>query len=466
MNPSKRNESPSLQVPKTSQNVYKVLRKLEENRKKTQNSSSAAKYSYTPSYTPRTTTYTPTSSTYTPSSSTYSTYVPTYKYTPSYQPTIKSKTAWSDASASTTAPTTTTTPPTTAKTDSRSSSPTPSYTYENYLKKLQKLESTTDSSAVSRTAGSPATTSTTPQTSTLTPTSAPTSTSTTTTTTTAATSRSQTPVITSRPSSSSKPRRSKSVEFGKRTVSEIPVKSSECKFEILNVSNIFNASALKSIDDKLKSSGLFDNYMSLLFVFDSSNSMEYSHYNIYYNKKSQDPDVSTEAIESDKKYFTEEQLRGRSSRRTRKIKESGDETRLKRNKILLKILFLFLVKVMFYAQNNFYFLELTKSIENNIILCGENLPVRKGALFYGNNLFLRKNVSITYASNIDISNYLYQVKQRFIEFVVKLGIVEASSPLQSYPLESLYKEVQESALTQHDNSLTLVLAKYTKFASQ
>lgn len=477
MNPSKRNESPSLRVPKTSQNVYKVLKKLEENRKKTQNSSSASKYSYTPTYTPSTTTYTPSSSSVQPYVPTYtpSTYIPSYRY--NYVPTSKSKTAWTNSAtptgAPTTTPTTTTEPSTTTtrqRTDSRPSSPassvSPSYTYENYLKRIQKQAPTTESSAVSKTEDSRSSTPIT----------------TTTATTTATSSRSQTPVISSRSqtpvissrsqtpasSSSAKPksRRSKSVEFGKQTVVDVPIKSSECKFEILNVSNIFNASTLKSIDNKLKASGLFDNYMSLLFVFDSSDDMEYTHYNIFYNKKSQDPDISTEAIESDKQYFTEEQLRGRTERRTRKIKESGEETRIKRNKIVLKILFLFLVKVMFYAQNNFFFLDLTKSIKDNIILCGENLPLKRGSLFYGNNLFLRKNVSITYSTNMDTLEYLNQVKQRFIELIIDLGIIEKGSSLKAFPLESVYKSILESAFTQHDNALSRVLSNYSRLIRQ
>lgn len=231
-------------------------------------------------------------------------------------------------------------------------------------------------------------------------------------------------------------------------------KISMCKANILDVSDKINSystfKVIADVDMSLKRTKLFEarignlrfELMSLLFLFDERQGENYVYANFYFNKGSYDPNVSTRAIEQNRESFTREQKLNKDSR-TKEIKFMGNQYNSVRNSLLIRLAFLFLIKVMFYALNGIYFLELQESIEKHVILCGENLRLGPGGVYYPNNIFLKNNVNLYYQVDIDKNLYLYNVKQRFIEFLHKSLRVFTKKGEEKFSLDSIYMFLQK-----------------------
>ena len=241
-----------------------------------------------------------------------------------------------------------------------------------------------------------------------------------------------------------------------------------CQVEILNVN--LNQIFVEA-DKALQGTNLFEirlpgrekyyKLISLLFVFDTNDRMEYEHDMIYYNRGSNDPNTSTTAIQQNRETFTPE-MKERKDQQTNEIKISGNKLSSIRNSILVRLFFLFLIKVMFYAQKNVYFFDLERSIENNIIFCGNNIAIARGGKFYPNNFFLKNNVGITYSTSADIGVYLGKVKEQFYSYLLKLKVIESKT--QFPKLRDLYKSLQPYRM-ERDKVLEMYLGFFDAFIS-
>ncbi len=189
--------------------------------------------------------------------------------------------------------------------------------------------------------------------------------------------------------------------------------------------------------------------------------MEYEHDMIYYNRGSNDPNTSTTAIQQNRDTFTPE-MKERKDQQTNEQKISGNKLSSIRNSILVRLFFLFLIKVMFYAQKNVYFFDLERSIENNIIFCGKNIAIARGGKFYPNNFFLKNNVGITYSTSADIRMYLGKVKEQFYNYLLKLKVIESKT--QFPKLKDLYKSLQPYRM-ERDKVLEMYLGFFDAFIS-
>lgn len=241
-----------------------------------------------------------------------------------------------------------------------------------------------------------------------------------------------------------------------------------CQVEILNVNlNEIFVEADKALQGtnlfevRLPGREKYNKLISLLFVFDANDRMEYEHDMIYYNRGSNDPNTSTTAIQQNRDTFTPE-MKERKDQQTNEQKISGNKLSSIRNSILVRLFFLFLIKVMFYAQKNVYFFDLERSIENNIIFCGKNIAIARGGKFYPNNFFLKNNVGITYSTSADIGMYLGKVKEQFYTYLLKLKVIESKT--QFPKLKDLYKSLQPYRMTR-DSVLETYLGLFDAFIS-
>lgn len=239
----------------------------------------------------------------------------------------------------------------------------------------------------------------------------------------------------------------------------IPVKMSVCEANILDVSYVSNESlyhTFSSIDQELRDTGIFAvringklyELLTLLFCFrpqDKEEIKNYAHVDIYFNRGSYDPRASTQAIEQNRKAFTRQQKENKTP--ASEIKRLGNQYNEMRNSILIRLLFLFLIKVMFYAEYDIYFTELVQdSLSKHIILCGNNIILGRGSVFYPNNIFLRNNVRVSNLyEHIDKYAYLHNVKTRFIEFLQSIHVFKKEGE-HKFSLDAIYGFLQKKPM--------------------
>lgn len=259
----------------------------------------------------------------------------------------------------------------------------------------------------------------------------------------------------------------------------IPVKMSECEANILDVSSEIYVSnkpgslyhtfsfidqelrktgifKIRVDDEKLRKTGIFKvrendklhDLMTLLFCFreqDKEEIKNYAHVDIYFNRSSYDPRASTQAIEQNRKAFTRQQKENKTP--ASEIKRLGNQYNEMRNSILIRLLFLFLIKVMFYAEYDIYFTELVQdSLSKHIILCGNNIILGRGSVFYPNNIFLRNNVRVSNLyEHIDKYAYLHNVKTRFIEFLQSIHVFKKEGE-HILSLDTIYGFLQKKPM--------------------
>jgi hypothetical protein len=278
----------------------------------------------------------------------------------------------------------------------------------------------------------------------------------------------------------------------------IPVKMSMCQANILDVSGEIYVSnkpgslyhtfsfidqeliktgifKVRVNDEELRKTGIFKvrendkiyDLMTLLFCFREQDKKEierYTHADIYFNRGSYDPRASTHAIEQNRQGFTRQQKANKTP--ASEIKSLGNQYNGMRNSILIRLLFLFLIKVMFYAEYDIYFTELVQdSLSKHIILCGNNIILGRGGVFYPNNIFLRNNVRVSNLyEHMDKYAYLHNVKTRFIEFLQSINVFEKKGE-HTFTLDAIYNFLQKKPMGR-DKKIKEYLRQYEKLSKK